>query len=108
MTGEWRVGKQGSRGAGEQGSRGARKQGSRGAGEQGSRGEIAVSFPLCTSASYAQYNSWRGCANGFSTRRYTNAVVESRLRSITAQRCTERSRCVETQYKCPIPNAQFP
>ncbi|MDZ7950075.1 collagen-like protein [Nostoc sp. DedQUE09] len=79
--------------AGEQGSRGAGERGSRGAGEQGSRGEIAVSFPLCTSASYAQYFSTRGCANGFSTRRC------SRSRQLSA---------VETQYKCPIPNAQFP
>ena len=52
---------------------------------------VSIYSPLCPMPNApcpmpnAQYFSTRGCANGFSTRRYANA-----------------------QYKCPMPNAHLP
>ncbi|MEH2062670.1 MAG: hypothetical protein V7K50_10365 [Nostoc sp.] len=47
----------------------------------------------------AQYNSWRGCANDFSTRRYANAVVE-RSDALSVVEVSKLS----TSAQCPIPN----
>ncbi|MEH2065573.1 MAG: hypothetical protein V7K50_25485 [Nostoc sp.] len=65
----------------------------------------------------AQYNSWRGCANDFSTRRYANAVVERSDALSVAELSNSvqvpntstpfdfaQGKSLSTSAQCPIPN----